>query len=382
MNSSSLSHKTLQSAYQSAFDGYPFIALNHLLVGLLCCVFAQVLFDSSIKAIVWYLSLACVLALRFFYIRHLSSKITKTASSRSTFVCYTLSSSAIGFVWAVGAILTLQTEQADAQLPVVLISSGLAFGGIIYHINFRPAFHSYFWALMGPISLYLIVGQQQYLAGATIIITGLIYLFFYAGKLHLRSIRWIQETVERETLITELSIANDKIKRMSETDALTGVHNRTFFNHYLSKIWAQAIEKEQYLCVVLLDIDFFKPYNDNYGHIAGDEALKQVVKILKSVTPPSATTTLSRVGGEEFLALIPCCDSFQAANYADELRTAVEEAKIPHAYSTCCEYVTISVGVSGKVPQTGDKAVELIDVADGALYKAKKAGRNFVALAD
>lgn len=382
MNHSSLSHKTLQSAYQSAFDGYPFIALNHLIVGLLCCLLAQFLFDSSVKAVVWYLSLACVLALRFFYIRHLNRTITETASSKRIFIFYTLSSSAIGFVWAIGAILTLQTQQANTQLPVVLISSGLAFGGIIYHINFRPAFHSYFWALMGPISLYLMIGQQQYLAGATIITTGLLYLFFYAGKLHIRSLQWIQENVEREALITELSLANEKIKRMSETDALTGLHNRTFFNQYLSKVWVQAIEKEKQLCVVLLDIDFFKPYNDNYGHIAGDATLKQVAKILQSVTPPSATTTLSRVGGEEFLALISCCDLFEAAAYADELRTAVEEAKIPHAYSTCCEYVTISVGVSGKVPQTGDKAVELIDVADSALYKAKKTGRNFVALAD
>ncbi|MGF1756229.1 GGDEF domain-containing protein, partial [Vibrio makurazakiensis] len=227
----------------------------------------------------WFALLSIVLAGRFCLIRSMNRQIERVVSSKCSQYVYTLSSSAIGFVWALGAILTLQTEQPDVQVPVVLITSGLAFGGIIYHINFRLAFHAYFWSLMGPVSLYLIFAQQQHLSGGTIIATGAIYLFFYAGKLHLRSIQWIKENVERETLITDLSSANNKIKKLSETDALTGLNNRTFFNQYLAKVWQQATSNEQHLSVVLLDIDYFKPYNDNYGHVAGDEALRQVAQV-------------------------------------------------------------------------------------------------------
>ncbi|MGF1755899.1 GGDEF domain-containing protein, partial [Vibrio makurazakiensis] len=100
------------------------------------------------------------------------------------------------------------------------------------------------------------------------------------------------------------------------------------------------------------------------------------------VKAPTPTTILSRVGGEEFLALMPCCDTWQAANYADELRTAIEEKQIKHEYSQCSEFITISVGVAGQIPLPNQKPVELIDIADKALYQAKEAGRNYVSLAE
>ncbi|MGB1281123.1 MAG: GGDEF domain-containing protein, partial [Vibrio cyclitrophicus] len=278
-----------------------------------------------------------------------------------------MTASFIGFVWAAGSIMAMNTHYPNIELPVALIASGLAFGGIIYHINFRCAFHSYFWALMGPISLYIIFFKGNYFAGFTIITTGFVYLFFYAGNLHKRSLHWLEEDVERAKLINELSLANKRIQRLSETDALTGLKNRTFFNTYITKVWKQAVLKDQQISVVLLDIDYFKLYNDNYGHIAGDEALKKVAQVLKSVTPPTPTTILSRVGGEEFIAILPSCDQLIAANYADELRCAVEDAKIPHQYSQCNDFLTISLGVAGETAKTNSKSIHLIDCADQAL---------------
>lgn len=372
--------KSLQSAYRSAFDSYPFIALNHLIVGLLCCILAQFLFDISIKAIAWYAILILVITLRYRYIRSLSHKIHHITCSKFTYACYSLSSSAIGFVWSGGAIITLHTGQENALLPVVMICCGLAFGGIIYHINFKVAFHAYFWALLGPVAIYLICVPQEYLAGGTIIVTGLIYLFIYASKLHRLSIQWIRENIERDSLITELSEANNKIKELSETDALTGLKNRTHFNQLVPTLWKESFADQKQLCVVIFDIDYFKPYNDHYGHIAGDNALKSVAKVMRSVAPPSSNATLFRVGGEEFLALLPKCDIYDAVNYADEIRCAIEEAQLPHEFSPCNDFITISVGVTGGIPAEHEKPIRLIDIADKALYQAKEAGRNYVSL--
>jgi len=372
--------KSLEASYRSAFNSYPFVALNHLIAGLLCCILAQFLFDLSLKAIAWYLILMVVILFRYCYIRSLSRKIQQIARSKLTYVCYSLSSSAISFVWAGGAIVTLNSGLEHTLLPVVMICCGLAFGGIIYHINFKIAFHAYFWALLGPVAVYLIWVPQQYLAGGTIIVTGLIYLFIYASKLHRLSIQWIHENIERDHLITELSEANDKIKELSETDALTGLKNRTHFNQRVPTLWKEAYETQKQICVVIFDIDYFKPYNDHYGHLAGDTALRDAAQVMRSVLPPSSNATLFRVGGEEFLALLPDCDVYAAVTYADEIRCAVEEMKLRHEYSPCNDFITISAGVTGGIPSECEKPIQLIDVADKALYQAKEAGRNYVSL--
>lgn len=284
----------------------------------------------------------------------------------------------------------MNTGYPNIELPVVLIASGLAFGGVIYHINFRGAFHCYFWSLMGPIAVYLIWYKGYMLAGATIIVTGIVYLCFYIAKLHKRSLQWLIEDAERARLITDLSRANERIQKMSETDALTGLNNRTYFNNTIPKIWHNASENKQSLSVVLIDIDFFKPYNDNYGHVAGDKALKQVAQTIKSVAPPCSATMVARVGGEEFIAVIPHgiveSDNVQSVNaksvakYAEELREAVEAMRLPHDFSGCSQLITISLGIATATPNQYSKPIELIDHADQALYKAKARGRNNVAI--
>lgn len=388
MTTKSIPTQVRQSAYKAAFNSYPFIALNHAIVGIVCYILSQVVFDSSIRALVWLSILLITLACRYGYIRHLHSNLSSIVHCDKTYWIYAITSGALGVVWSAGSILAMNTGYPNIELPITLIASGLAFGGVIYHINFRGAFHCYFWSLMGPIAVYLIWVKGFTLAGATIIATGIVYLCFYIAKLHKRSLQWLLEDAERERLITDLSSANERIQKMSETDALTGLNNRTYFNNTIPNIWQTALENRQSLSVVLIDIDFFKPYNDNYGHVAGDEGLKQVAQTIKSVTPPTAETMVARVGGEEFIAVIPqdnpesnnveSVNPESVAKYAEALREAVEAMKLPHDFSGCSQWITISLGIATAKPNKDSKPIELIDRADQALYKAKSRGRNNV----
>jgi two-component system chemotaxis family response regulator WspR len=175
----------------------------------------------------------------------------------------------------------------------------------------------------------------------------------------------------------ELAAANKILEKLSSLDGLTGVPNRRRFDEVLKQEWQRAIRHSTSLSLVMLDIDFFKPYNDTYGHQGGDECLKRVAKALES-TARRETDTIARYGGEEFAAILPETGSRGAREVAESLRAVVEEENIPHESSKVSDQVTISVGVATWLPERGSSPEDLLGAADEALYKSKETGRNRV----
>jgi len=172
----------------------------------------------------------------------------------------------------------------------------------------------------------------------------------------------------------ELEEANQQLKDISELDALTQIANRRCYDTRLGLELAAAKRSGSPLSIVLFDIDYFKLYNDGYGHERGDEALIQVVKVANSCIMRE-TDLLARYGGEEFVALLPFTDSDGATIIAEIIRSKIEAAAIPHEYARHHEFITVSIGIttrSGVDLDTGD----LFKYADSALYKAKANGRN------
>jgi diguanylate cyclase (GGDEF)-like protein len=176
-----------------------------------------------------------------------------------------------------------------------------------------------------------------------------------------------------------LAAANEELLKLSCTDGLTGIANRRAFDERLAADWAYAVRQALDIAVVMIDVDYFKRYNDLYGHLAGDECLRVIARHV-AAAGLRASDLSARFGGEEFVLLLPGNADPDAAEVAERLRRAVYNANLPHDASTL-ERVTISVGVASMAPGLQDVPATIMTLADQALYKAKQGGRNQVFVA-
>jgi len=178
----------------------------------------------------------------------------------------------------------------------------------------------------------------------------------------------------------ELAHSNRELKRLSSMDGLTGLANRRQFDDTMEQEWQRAIRSELPLSLLFADIDYFKRYNDSYGHQAGDDCLKKVADSLqKTVHRPA--DLVSRYGGEEFVIILPDTTSEGALAVAEKMLGHITGLKIPHKNSDSADHVTLSIGVATLCPEEGSSPDELIEAADRVLYKAKDDGRNCVEVA-
>lgn len=189
---------------------------------------------------------------------------------------------------------------------------------------------------------------------------------------------------ELEAANSQLQSANSELYRLANSDGLTQVANRRCFNEYLEKEWQELGEKAAELSLILCDIDFFKKYNDTYGHQAGDACLQRVAKTIVeavnySVGEASAKPLVARYGGEEFAIVLPHTKSETAIYIAEQIRVWVKNLAVEHLQSEVgC--VTLSLGVASTFPRSHTAQKDLIAAADRALYQAKDQGRDQVIL--
>ena len=188
----------------------------------------------------------------------------------------------------------------------------------------------------------------------------------------------IREQVKARKILED---SNRTLNEMARKDGLTGIANRRHFNEILDQEWARAARASRPLSLVLCDIDFFKRFNDTYGHQQGDSCLRQVARTMAAQIRRAADLA-ARYGGEEFAMLLPDTDMGGAANVAENVRRAITALAIPHQNSDAAKHVTLSLGVATFVPTAERSAKQLIDTADTALYQAKKEGRNRVRTMD
>jgi diguanylate cyclase (GGDEF)-like protein len=193
----------------------------------------------------------------------------------------------------------------------------------------------------------------------------------YVGLLRDASLRKAAEAKLQETL--------ERLAQIAATDGLTGINNRRGFESALEREWRQSEREQLPLSVALVDADSFKLFNDNYGHLAGDDCLRSIAaQVHASGRRPSDVA--ARYGGEEFVLLMPNTDEVGALLVADRLRRLVEAVGVPHAGNLAGSgIVTVSVGVATVRPYGGETTPKaLLETADAALYRAKERGRNCV----
>jgi diguanylate cyclase (GGDEF)-like protein len=186
------------------------------------------------------------------------------------------------------------------------------------------------------------------------------------------------EVMVKERTIA-LQSANDSLQQLASMDSLTQVYNRRYFDEYLEGEWQRARRNEDWLSLILCDVDHFKAYNDTYGHQAGDVCLYNVAQAMLKVSHRSSDR-VARYGGEEFVIVLPHTGREGAIQVAEAIRSQLRTLNLPHGGSLTQDFVTVSMGVASMVPISEQGVFQLIQDADRGLYQAKQSGRDRVAV--
>lgn len=188
---------------------------------------------------------------------------------------------------------------------------------------------------------------------------------------------WERKRAEDAAKAAEIALrqANLELERLVTLDGLTQVANRRRFDEYLSQEWRRMAREQQYLALILCDVDYFKSYNDHYGHQAGDTCLKNIAAAMRNTLKRPADL-VARYGGEEFAIILPYTAIQGAVAVAQEIQKAINLLRLPHIQSQISDFITVSFGVSSLIPSHDLNWETLIKTADEALYQAKKQGRD------
>ena len=281
-------------------------------------------------------------------------------------------------VLAVPALITVLifTHSKDPLIffvfpALLLVAFRLGFPGTVLNLVLVTLIAISF-TIKGHGPLMLITGQHMLLHRiviAQIFVAVAIFTMFPVAAL----------LEEQEELKASLAASEAKFRNLAHADELTGLCNRRAFNLQLEESWQKARSEGRSIAMLLLDADLFKQYNDVYGHLVGDECLRSLAGAITEVVGPTAGIS-SRFGGEEFAVILPGADRDQAKRTAEAIRRSAFARKLPHPTSPL-GVQTVSIGVAALVPESGQPSMELVSLADQALYTAKLLGRNQVAFA-
>jgi diguanylate cyclase (GGDEF)-like protein len=273
----------------------------------------------------------------------------------------------ISIVWVVSYFNILN----PAAFFLVVVAFSVFLAGIISGIIsgfITITYCGYFFS--NPGHLFSFSAENSY--RMVIILISVSLMIFMIGTLKNRIER---RSRELELRTEELELANKQLFILSSLDGLTGISNRRSFEQIFTQEWQRNLNNVTPISLAIIDIDFFKNYNDTYGHQAGDECLKQVAgAIVGRIQRPG--DFVARYGGEEFVVLLSNTNTKGAVKAGEEVRKLIEALKIPHAASEVSPFVTVSVGIVSVIPFNDDNYCDFIKKADLALYNAKRRGRN------
>jgi len=211
----------------------------------------------------------------------------------------------------------------------------------------------------------------------SVALTILFIIVVWNRRLKTEVLKRIQIEKQMKNLNIDLHKANAELERLSQIDDLTSLYNRRYFDEHLLKEWNRHCRSQSSLSLIMCDIDYFKNYNDVYGHLAGDDCIKQVTQVIKQHAKRSCEIA-SRYGGEEFSIILTETNSDEAITLAQSIRSDIEQLSIPHSGSSIKPTVTLSLGVATLIPTREKSSDSIILLADKALYQSKENGRNQV----
>lgn len=302
-----------------------------------------------------------------------------------------------GSVWAGIYLFAALNTPVSVQYVFLLLVVMLASFSLGFSVAIREYYIVYVLASLWPIAWWSLVHylEQPYNFLIGVVLLGFCALMIvvcdrtYRTFRNLIAVSWEREHIAQELgdltgslrdRNRQLRDARAQLTDLANIDELTGLGNRRLVNTVLQDEINRALRNHSELSLILLDVDYFKKYNDTYGHPAGDEVLQKLADIMQRATT-RAGEVVARYGGEEFILLLPGASKKSAMRTAVRLRDMIEVEKIPHSASDISPYVTISQGVLTVQPDKPIQPAELVRHIDQALYKAKDAGRNAISVA-
>lgn len=243
--------------------------------------------------------------------------------------------------------------------------------GMATEISAKEGLRSYAYTKVALIIIFILI---------MVLTLGLVFLLLRFQEKEKQALKQHSAQLERAVsdASSELEQANENLRTLSETDSLTQIANRRLYEEHLTGKIALAKRALQPLSLMIIDIDYFKPYNDNYGHNQGDITLTKVAQAIAN-TLTRATDFVARYGGEEFVVLMTSTDANGAYKLGEKIRTNIEQLALEHHYSKINDVITVSIGVSSLMGEALNEK-ELFKQADTALYQAKANGRNQVVI--
>lgn len=342
-------------------------------------------YARDIVALIWLGALLAITALRFVDISFSRKKlhtITDYTSLRNQFA---LGCALLGTAYGVGLFLFLPHLPHLHQITIIGVVITVVPVALVSFSTDKLSFLLYFLPALGlPIFQCLLQGDLFHLY---IAIFGIVYLYvvitLFDWHYNVLSEAINLRLTNHELVISltninkQMEAVNKRLEAISTVDSMTNLANRRYFDDALQRELLRAQRNKMPISLILLDIDFFKQYNDEYGHVAGDNCLRLISTVLQeNVKRPGDMA--ARYGGEEFCIIMPDTDQKGAVNLAEQIKAEVEALNIPHAKSMITNHVTISIGTATTIPGLQMTTNMLINAADKALYTAKKDGRNLI----
>lgn len=359
------------------------IPVNILIAGILSIMLLPVV--SDVKILTWFLTMFVWCIFRFMLIRAILKKDNFEADPKRLIDIFTLMAFLTGILW-VTVFFGFAFTVPDVYIVFIIFSlGGMSVGAVASMVSVPRVFFSYVCPMViPPTVVFLFQGNALGFAMSSMMLIYFVSISSTYMQSHRLAKESIQLQIDKDELIRNLKqtnqnleAANDKVLALSNTDELTQLSNRRHLDLTLAKEWGRAVRSQLPMAFIMFDLDYFKDFNDTFGHQQGDDCLKKVGTALRK-TFKRPGDCVARYGGEEFAVILPDTNLEGAVKMANHVLLEVLGLRIPAANVGVSAFVTMSAGVSCMVPFQDDQMVHLVSKADAALYRAKQGGRNRV----
>lgn len=381
MNTISLSERVFREQVSLLYTASPVRPLLHLIPGIVI-YWTVVDYTGYQPARIWLATLIGINVIRFLHISIVRKRISSTSDFGKLSWQFATGCGLVGFTYGTGLAWFVPLLPEIIQLAALAIAITVIPGAMVSFSTSKESFFSYLYPKLGiPLLLFLGWGDTFH---TYLFLFGVVYLIIVLTLFNWYYIALtdsIRIRLQNYELVESLRESNRQLAELSTIDGLTGIANRRYFDELLEKETLRARREGKPVSLLMLDIDFFKQYNDEYGHLKGDECLQKISRTLQQkIKRPG--DIVARYGGEEFCIITPDTDQAGAYQLAQQIQEGIEKLRIYHGKSRLASHVTVSIGVATLLPTGKHNTREFLNAADTALYKAKHEGRNMVKVAE